>query len=70
MVAEPEATPVITPVDAPTVATEVLPLLQVPPDVASETVVVAPVQTVVVPVIADGAPLTVIAFVEKQASRE
>ena len=47
------------------VATAVLLLLQVPPEAASVRVVVRPAQTVVVPVMvpADGAALTVIAFV-------
>ena len=47
-------TPVTTPVDE-TVATPVALLLQVPPDVASNKVVVLPVHTEVVPVIAGGA---------------
>jgi hypothetical protein len=45
-------TPVTTPDVICTVATEVLALLQVPPDVALLSVVVAPGQTVNVPVIA------------------
>jgi hypothetical protein len=50
MVAVPAATPVTTPVE-PTVATEVLLLLHVPPVTVSLKVVVDEVQTVAVPVI-------------------
>ena len=48
--AVPGAIPVTMPVEVPTVAIPVLPLLQVPPVVASESVVVDPWQTFVVPV--------------------
>jgi hypothetical protein len=50
----PEDTPVTTPVPATTVATAGVALLQVPPAVASLSVVVDPAQTLVVPVIAAG----------------
>ena len=49
----PGVTPVTTPVPRPTVATVVVPLVQVPPP-ASAKVVVAPAHTVVTPVIAAG----------------
>jgi len=57
---EPAPTPVTTPVE-PTVASEVLALLQVPPVVASPRVMVAPTHTVVGPVTvpAVGSGLTV-----------
>ena len=55
IVAEPVATPVTTPV-AETVAIEILLLLHVPPLTASARVVVAPVQTDVVPVILPAVP--------------
>ena len=60
MVADPAATPVTTP-EALTVATAVLLDDQVPPAVASASVVVEPTQTLVVPVIAatTGRALTV-----------
>jgi hypothetical protein len=58
MVAVPADTPVTTP-RLVTVATAVLLLAHVPPVVASERVVVLPVQIVVVPVIALGVGLTV-----------
>ena len=54
IVAEPALTPVTTPVDGLTVATPVALLLQVPPLVVLANVVVAAVQTVVVPVIDAG----------------
>ena len=47
----PEATPLTTPVDDPTVATEVVLLLQVPPVVASVSVLVKPTHIDGVPVI-------------------
>jgi 1,4-dihydroxy-2-naphthoate octaprenyltransferase len=59
IMAVPAATPVTTPVAAPTVAILVAPLLHVPPVVRSLSVVLAPAQTTRVPVIADGAALTV-----------
>ena len=64
MVAVPAATPVTVPV-LPTVATVVAVLLQAPPVVASLNPVVAPAQTIAVPVIvpADGSGLTVTTLV-------
>jgi hypothetical protein len=62
IVAVPDATPVTMPVE-PTVATEVLLLLHVPPEVASLSAAVMPGQMVVVPVIDAGALLTVIVIV-------
>lgn len=50
----PADTPVSTPVLAPIVATPVEPLVHVPPPVASVSVLVAPTQTVVPPLIAAG----------------
>ena len=50
MVAVPDVTPVTTPVVT-TVATAVLPLLHVPPVVASLRVVVEPIHTAAVPTI-------------------
>ena len=55
MVAVPEATPVTRPVVTSTVAIPVALLLQVPPERVLPRVVVKPWQTVVVPVIAEGA---------------
>ena len=52
MVAVPPDTPLTTPVNAPTVATEVLLLLHAPQPVASLRVIVEPVHTTVGPVIA------------------
>jgi hypothetical protein len=66
MTAVPALTPLTTPVDEPTVATAVAPLVQVPPDGEELSVVVEPVQTDAVPVIADGAVETVTACVTKQ----
>ena len=51
----PVATPVTTPLDEPIVATDVVPLLQVPPEVALPRVVVRPMHTFGVPVIAGNA---------------
>lgn len=62
--AVPAETPVTIPVE-PTVATDVLPLLHVPPLVASLRVVTSPAQTTIVPVIDEGAGLTVILCVTK-----
>jgi hypothetical protein len=61
----PAATPVTIPDADPTVAWAVLLLLQVPPAVRSDKVVVKPIQTLVVPVITAGIGLTVIAEVIK-----
>ena len=55
----PAATPVTTPVKEPTVAIEVLPLLQVPPVALSVSVVVVPIHRVAVPPIALGVRFTV-----------
>ena len=63
----PPPTPVTTPVVEPTVASAGLPLLQVPPPVASLKVVVVgiePPQTIKVPVIAAGLGFTVAIIVE------
>ena len=65
MVGVPAATPVTTPVDAPTVAWLVLLLLQLPPEGVLFNVVVAPTQTLAVPVIAIGCALTVTGCVTK-----
>jgi hypothetical protein len=62
MTAVPAARPDKIPVDAPTVAIVVAPLLQVPPVVASEREVVSPWQTVSVPVIGAGDGLIVTTF--------
>ena len=56
----PAATPVTMPEEEPMVATEVLLLVHVPPLVASVSVVVWPVHTLVVPAIAAGVGFTVI----------
>jgi hypothetical protein len=55
----PPATPVTTPVVDTTVAIVVVPLVQVPPLVASVNVVVSPWQTLVVPLMAVGSGFTV-----------
>ncbi len=62
IVAVPADTPVTTPV-VPTDATLVLLLLQVPPDVALDSVVVVPAQIEVVPVIAVGDPMVIVVVV-------
>ena len=54
------------PEDTPTVATEVLLLIHVPPAVASLNVVDDPIHTDVVPVMAAGSGLTVTTLVTKQ----
>jgi hypothetical protein len=64
--AVPVLTPFTTPVEEPTVAIPVPPLVQVPPVGEELRVVVEPVQTEAVPVIADGCVLTVTAWVAKQ----
>ncbi len=51
------------PVVLPTVAREVLELVQVPPEVDDESVVPAPMHVWAVPVMAEGTGLTVIARV-------
>jgi hypothetical protein len=63
MVTLPVATPVTTPVVDTTVAIPLLVLLQVPPDAASVSVMVDPEQSGALPLMADGADLTVIAVV-------
>ena len=65
MVGTPAATPVTMPVD-PAVARLVLLLVHVPPDGEELSDVVAPVQTVAVPVIAVGDAFTVIDVVAVQ----
>ena len=55
----PDTTPVTMPVLAPTVAIEVVPLVQVPPVVPSVKVSVVPAQKAAAPDIAVGKPLTV-----------
>lgn len=55
----PPDTPVNTPVAEPIVATPVVPLIQVPPEVASLSVIVDPSHTAVLPVIVAGNGLTV-----------
>jgi hypothetical protein len=52
--------PVTTPVLVPTAAIEASPVLQVPPAEASDNVVVAPVHTLIVPVMGGGFTVTVI----------
>lgn len=59
----PAATPVTIPEDTPTVAIDVLLLVQVPPGVASVSVLVPPIDVVAVPLIAAGAGETVMSFV-------
>lgn len=66
MVAVPAATPVTIPVLLPIVATLVEELVQIPPLVASVSVIVAPTQTSVGPPIAAGLGLTVTARTAKQ----
>ena len=58
-------TPVTTPDPEPTVATEGVPLVQLPPP-PSASVVVAPAQTVAVPDIATGTGFTVTMAVTEQ----
>ena len=54
MIVVPGDTPVTTPVVEPTVATDVVPLVQVPPVVASANVIVEPAHTDVGPVMLAG----------------
>jgi len=56
----PADTPVATPVEETIVATDVVLLVQMPPDVASDRAIVAPAQTERVPLIAAGNGFTVI----------
>ena len=64
MVVPPVATPVTIPLDEQTVALDVLLLLQVPPDVALDSVVVVPRHTKVLPVMDVTAAFTETAFME------
>jgi hypothetical protein len=64
MVTIPDATPVTTPEDEPTIAIEVLLLLHAPPGVALLSAVVKPGQTLAVPNIAAGTGLIEICLVE------
>jgi len=66
MVEVPDVTPLTTPVVEPMVATEVLVLLHVPPDVPSVNVVVLPAQTEVVPEIVAGTAFTVTTAIARQ----
>jgi hypothetical protein len=66
MVTVPADTPVTIPVEDPTVATEALLLLHVPPVVASLSDIVRPAPTVLPPLIAAGAGLMVTTRVEEQ----
>jgi len=66
IVTTPVEIPDTTPDVAPTVAMDVLLLLQLPPDVASVNVIVDPVHTVLLPDIADTPLVTVIDFVTMQ----
>jgi hypothetical protein len=66
MVVVPPDTPLTMPLDAPTVATAVALLVQVPPPVASLRAVVDPGQTVVVPVMEGTEAFTVTAFIAIQ----
>jgi hypothetical protein len=59
----PDATPVTTPVAEPTVARVVLPLIQVPPLVASDSVITLPTHTVLLPVTEVGGAFTVTTLV-------
>ena len=65
----PDATPVTTPVEEPTVAIVDVLLVHVPLLVTSLKPVVKPAQTVAVPAIADGTGLTVTTFVDLQPVR-
>ena len=65
MVVVPVETPPTTPVAAPTVAIDVARLLQTPPEVASERVIVEPEQTEPEPTMAAGAGFTVTLAVTK-----
>jgi hypothetical protein len=62
----PVDSPVTIPVEEPTIAISVLPLLQVPPTERSLSDVVVPVQILVAPVIKPGSGLTVTVIVVKQ----
>ena len=64
IVVEPAETPVVTPVEAFIVATEVLPDVQLPPVVALLNVTALPTHTLLLPVIDEGSGLTVICLEE------
>ena len=66
MVEVPAATVVTSPDEAFTVATEVEPLVQLPPALASLNVCVPPIQELNVPVIVDGIAFTVTSATLKQ----
>ncbi len=55
----PAVSPLTTPVEEPMVATDMLLLLQLPPVVASDNVVVLPTHTAAVPVMPAGSGFTV-----------
>ena len=65
MIAVPDDMPVATPGPALIVATDGVPLAQIPPTAVSVNVVVDPAQ-IVVPLIGDGAVLTVIVLLTAQ----
>jgi len=58
--------PVTTPVDEPTAATAMVPLLHVPPDGLQASAVVPPTQTVNVPVIGPGDATTTMVMETEQ----
>ena len=62
----PAVTPVTTPVAAPTLAMVVLLLVQLPPVVALESVMLLPTQTEVAPVISAGSGKTVTTLLATQ----
>jgi hypothetical protein len=62
----PAVTPETIPDIAPTVATDVVPLLHTPPEVASDKLVVAPEHTLLAPEIAAGNGFTVTIVVAVQ----
>lgn len=66
ILAVPGATPVTIPDADPTVAIAVLPLVHVPPTIASVRLVVVPIQRLVDPLILTGAGLTVMVIVVSQ----
>ena len=65
----PAVTPVTTPLELPTVARAVFPLVHVPPAVDDESVVVLPMHVCAVPAIAAGTGLTVTSRVLKQPTK-
>ena len=66
ILAVPAATPVTTPLELFMVATNVVPLVHTPPEVASESVAVKPMQGAAIPAIAAGVGTTVTVFVVVQ----